>query len=91
MEKQINNLETLEEASERFIEEMKSTNPKGEIISFFYMAVSFGAAWQAKRSYSKEQLIEQLNLLYSMKNSTVDTFTDENDYITDKWFNQDGR
>lgn len=55
------------------------------------MAVSFGAAWQAKRSYSKEQLIEQLNLLYSMKNSTVDTFTDENDYITDKWFNQDGR
>lgn len=91
MEKQINNLETLEEASERFIEGMKSTNPKGGIISFLYMAVSFGAAWQAKRSYSKEQLIEQLNLLYSMKNSTVDTFTDENDYITDKWFNQDGR
>lgn len=38
--------------------------------------------------YSYEEVLEQLNLLYGMKNSLVDTFTDENDYITMKWFEQ---
>lgn len=38
--------------------------------------------------YSEEEVLEQLNLLYGMKNSLVDTFTDENDYITMKWFEQ---
>ena len=36
--------------------------------------------------YSEEEVLEQLNLLHSMKNSMVDTFTDKNDYITMKWF-----
>jgi len=51
-------------------------------------AVKFGAKWQAERMYSEEEVLEQLNLLYSMKNSLVDTFTDENDYITMKWFDK---
>jgi hypothetical protein len=41
-----------------------------------------------QQGYSEEEVLEQLNLLYGMKNSLVDTFTDENDYITMKWFEQ---
>lgn len=41
-----------------------------------------------KRTYTEEEVLEQLNLLYSMKNSLVDTFTDKNDRITKKWFEQ---
>lgn len=36
--------------------------------------------------YTKEEVLEQLNLLYAMKNSTVDLYTDEEDFITLKWF-----
>lgn len=43
---------------------------------------------QVKDSWTREEVLEELNLLYSMKNSTVDTFTDEEDRITMKWFNQ---
>jgi hypothetical protein len=53
-----------------------------------YEAFIRGAKWQQERMYSYEEVLEQLNLLYSMKNSLVDTFTDENDYITMKWFEQ---
>ena len=42
----------------------------------------------SKNLYSEEEVLEQLNLLYSMKNSLVDTFTDKNDRITMKWFEQ---
>lgn len=38
--------------------------------------------------YSKEDVLDQLNLMYSMKNSLLETFTDEEDYITMKWFDQ---
>ena len=41
-----------------------------------------------KKTYTEEEVLEQLNLLYSMKNSLVDTFTDKNDRITKKWFDQ---
>ena len=34
--------------------------------------------------YTEEEVLEQLNLLYSMKNALVDTFTDEKDFITIK-------
>jgi hypothetical protein len=43
---------------------------------------------KTEKRYSEEEVLGQLNLLHSMKNSTVDTFTDENDYITIKWFEQ---
>jgi hypothetical protein len=38
-----------------------------------------GAKWQQQASGRKSA--EQLNLLYSMKNSTADTFTDKDDRI----------
>jgi len=46
------------------------------------------SAKQVEKLYTKTELLEHLNLLYSMKNSMVDTFIDENNYITDKWFTQ---
>lgn len=47
-----------------------------------------GAKWQSERMYSKEEVLEQLNLLHNMRSSKIDTYTDENDYITMKWFKQ---
>jgi hypothetical protein len=44
-----------------------------------------------ERSFSQEELLEHLNLLQSMSNSTADTFTDSEDRITKKWFNQFNR
>lgn len=75
--------ETLEEAAEKFAKKFGS-----EIDSTRYYAFINGAKWQQERMYSYEEVLEQLNLLYGMKNSLVDTFTDENDYITMKWFEQ---
>lgn len=75
--------ETLEEAAEKFAKKFGI-----EIDSTRYYAFINGAKWQQERMYSYEEVLEQLNLLYGMKNSLVDTFTDENDYITMKWFEQ---
>lgn len=43
---------------------------------------------EEKKLYTQEEVLEHLNLMYSMKNSLLDTFTDDNDYITVKWFEQ---
>lgn len=47
-----------------------------------------GANWQAERMYSEEEVLEQLNLLHNMRSSKIDTYTDEDDCITTKWFKQ---
>ncbi len=47
-----------------------------------------GAEYQAKRMYSEKEVKEQLNLILAMKNSLLDTFTDDEGFITDKWFEQ---
>lgn len=44
----------------------------------------------SQKTYTEKEVLEQLNLLHSMKNSLIDTFTDKNDYITKKWFEQNG-
>jgi hypothetical protein len=38
--------------------------------------------------YSKEEVLEQLNILMSLPSSTLDKFTDDNGNITIKWFEQ---
>lgn len=43
---------------------------------------------KSEKRYSAVEVLEHLNLLCRMKSSTVDTFTDKNDYITEKWFEQ---
>jgi hypothetical protein len=44
--------------------------------------------WQQKRSYSEEEVLEQLNILMSLPSSTLDKFTDKNGSITKEWFEQ---
>jgi hypothetical protein len=44
--------------------------------------------WQQERSYSKEEVLEQLNILMSLPSSTLDKFTDKNGSITKEWFEQ---
>jgi hypothetical protein len=44
-----------------------------------------------RKKFQPEELLEHLNLLQSMSNSTADTFTDSEDRITKKWFNQFNR
>ena len=77
--------ETLEEAAENYTNEFYSSYAFKNLVKPISID---GAKWQQERMYSYEEVLEQLNLLYSMKNSLVDTFTDENDYITMKWFEQ---
>jgi hypothetical protein len=45
-----------------------------------------GASWQSKRMYSEEEVLEHLNKLLLMPNSELDTFTDDNEMMTNKWF-----
>jgi hypothetical protein len=75
--------ETLEEAAKIHLNSGQIPND--------YQSFITGAKWQQeqdKKFYSEEEVLDQLNLLYAMKNSLVDTFTDEEDYITMKWFEQ---
>ena len=80
--------ETLELAAKEFSNNSAVNNYEHGINVGKYQGFIDGAKWQQERMYSYEEVLEQLNLLYSMKNSLVDTFTDENDYITMKWFEQ---
>jgi hypothetical protein len=65
--------ETLEEAAKK---------------DYDYQSFIKGANWQAKRMYSEEEVLEQLNILMSLPSSTLDKFTDDNGNITIKWFEQ---
>lgn len=47
-----------------------------------------GAKWQAKRMYSKEEVLEHLNHLIMMSSSELDKFTDDEEMVTVKWFEQ---
>jgi hypothetical protein len=46
----IKTLETVDEAAERFYQELLASNPKGGAKEFIRLAVNFGAAWQKERS-----------------------------------------
>lgn len=46
------------------------------------------AVKENKKMYSEEEVKKQLNLILAMKNSLLDTFTDDEGFITDKWFKQ---
>jgi hypothetical protein len=82
--------ETLEEVAEKYANKIWDFSDSNEKTLHNNCKKAFlkGAKWQAERMYSEEEVLEQLNLLHSMKNSLVDTFTDKNDYITMKWFKQ---
>ena len=74
--------------SEWNIRQEEQFNCNLKLIGEFGAGYDAGYAEAEKELFSKEEVLEQLNLLYSMKNALVDTFTDDNDYITMKWFEQ---
>jgi hypothetical protein len=47
-----------------------------------------GAKWQSERMYSKEELLEHLNHLIMLPSSKLDEFTDDEEMVTMKWFEQ---
>ena len=89
----MNDKETLEEAAERLTKDFPHYSVRGnmedsDIKGWFLEALQKGAKWQAEKMYSEEEVKEQLNLILAMKNSLLDTFTDDNGFITEKWFEQ---
>jgi len=72
--------ETLEEAA------LKYKNLK--LPDDLYDAFIKGAKYQAERMYSEQEVLQHLNQLLLMPNSELDTFTDDNEMLTTKWFDQ---
>jgi hypothetical protein len=72
--------ETLEEFAERFVSTTRLKNPKSLIIE--------GAKWQKQQSYSKEEVLEHLNHLIIMRSSELDLYTNDEEIMTVKWFEQ---
>ena len=76
----MNNKETLEEAATNYT------------IDFATMsAFKLGAKWQQeqdKNKFSEEEVLEHLNYLMIMFSSKLDEFTDDEEMLTMKWFEQ---
>lgn len=82
--------ETLEEVALRLYPENWESIMDGQHDSKSYERNAFikGYKLAQKTLYSEEEVKEQLNLILAMKNSLLDTFTNDEGFITDKWFNQ---
>jgi hypothetical protein len=72
---------TLEEAANNWI---KSTSEFLSVKNGFIA----GAKLQAERMYSDEEVLEHLNRLIMMPSSKLDEFTDDEEMLTMKWFEQ---
>jgi hypothetical protein len=88
--------ETLEEYAERIAENFKNVDFKAGVIYGIIEGAKSNAAkdyWfkifqQDKNKYSEEEVIEQLNHLMTMPSSKLDEFTDDEEMLTVKWFEQ---
>ena len=76
--------ETLEEYINTVVREFKDELA----IDFTVGGIKLGAKWQEKRSYSEEEVLEHLNHLIMMPSSKLDEFTDDEEMLTMKWFEQ---
>lgn len=74
--------ETIEEASERNIKNLKDIDSK----RFTKAGFKLGAKW--KGDINAKEILEHLNHLMRLPSSHIDKFTDENGNITMKWFEQ---
>ena len=91
---QFNKQETPEEAAERVKE--KSIICCGLSKQIDYITVAEreknafinGIKWQQEKMYSEEEVLEQLNYLNTMPSSKLDLYTDEDEMLTSKWFEQ---
>jgi hypothetical protein len=73
--------ETLEEALEKF----SPLKYKGEMNYNKIDMIEF-AKLQAEKMYSEEEVLEHLNHLIMMPNSELDKYTDDEEMVTMKWF-----
>jgi len=78
--------ETLEEAGEKLYPNRESFLYRFQNIE--RLAFTAGAKWQQERMYSEEEVLEQLNYLNTMPSSKLDLYTDEDEMVTSKWFEQ---
>jgi len=89
MEKSLNpDKEALQEAAEKEYPEEGEDSTYCDLGLIQQNAFIAGANWQAERMYSEEEVLKQLNILQNMKSSLLDTYTDNEDNITIKWFEQ---
>jgi hypothetical protein len=61
------------------------------LIGKVYIGDLFDQAKQMEkeqRGYSKEQVLEHLNILIMMPSTKLDEFTDDKEMVTIKWFEQ---
>ena len=79
----MSNKETLEEFAEALARAFDNDNYKA-----LMQLVEDGAKWQAERMYSEEEVLEHLNRLIMMPSSKLDEFTDDEEMLTMKWFEQ---
>jgi hypothetical protein len=96
-EKQLNQ-ETLEEAAERIAENFKNVDFKAGVIYGIIEGAKSEAArdyWfkqfqqeQDKNKYSEEEVLKHLNHLIMMPSSKLDKFTNDEEMVTMKWFEQ---
>jgi hypothetical protein len=80
------NKETLEEATNKYITNIGYKSDKQYYK--FEKLIQFGAKWQAERMYSEEEVLEHLNHLIMMPSSKLDKFTNDEEMVTMKWFEQ---
>lgn len=79
--------ETLEEAAENYanMHQDVSANLGKPLVKGVF---EDGAAWQAERMYSQEEVLKQLNHLIRTPSSKLDKYTDDGEMLTMKWFEQ---
>lgn len=78
--------ETLEEAANKANGyNVYAKETKAPIFNEGFIA---GAKWQAEKMYSKEEVLEHLNILIMMSSSKLDEFTNDEEMVTIKWFEQ---
>jgi hypothetical protein len=77
------NKETPEEAAERIV-----NSTRMDLVGRNKALVIEGIKWQQKRMYSEEEVLEHLNHLIMMSSSELDEFTDDEEMLTMKWFEQ---
>ena len=83
------NKETLEEVAKEKYPMFKGESYIGNNKKMLKRAAFInGAKWQQERMYSEEEVLEQLNYLNTMPSSKLDLYTDEDEMVTFKWFEQ---
>jgi len=83
--------EPKQETLEEFIQIQLSLGKYQDQESVIKYSIELGAKWQQKQDknkYSKEEVLEHLNYLNMMPSSKLDLYTDNDEMITAKWFEQ---